>query len=452
VAYSNSGPPLAAYVVEKIEGKPFEQVVQERLFEPLGMRTATYLHPDTTQVALTKLYRADGRTEAPYWHPILRPAGSVNASAEDMARYLRFLLDRGRVDGRHLLPPAAIDRLERSEASLVARAGLPVGYGLHTARYVDSGFVWTGHDGGVEGGLTGLGYLPEHGIGYAFMINRGSREAFDDIERLVRGFITKDLPRPVPPPPAAMPAGLGARFTGWYRPDNPRAQHFYFVERLLGLTRVSAGDSTLTVAPLIGRPRRYLPVTETTFRGDREPVATLALVRDSANGRPNAIERMGYLLPTSLVRVATPVAVAEIVLVVLWALGTVVTVLVALAGVVRLVFRRGAVSPARVMWRVALGTSASLLAALGLFALTALRSPFDIGRPVPAMVGAYLLLWLFAVLGALGAVLALRPTRDARGGLARGLSLWSARVVAVTNLIAAAYLLYWGVVGWRTWA
>ncbi len=45
MAYCNSGPPVAAYIVEKLTGQRFEDYVQQNLFGPIGMKTATYFQP-----------------------------------------------------------------------------------------------------------------------------------------------------------------------------------------------------------------------------------------------------------------------------------------------------------------------------------------------------------------------------------------------------------------------
>ena len=45
MAYCNSGPPVAAYIVEKITGQKFEDYVEEKLLKPIGMKSATYFQP-----------------------------------------------------------------------------------------------------------------------------------------------------------------------------------------------------------------------------------------------------------------------------------------------------------------------------------------------------------------------------------------------------------------------
>src|SRR6202012_6090666 len=45
MSYCNSGPAVAAYIVEKIAGKNFEEYVEQNFFKPIGMQTTTYYKP-----------------------------------------------------------------------------------------------------------------------------------------------------------------------------------------------------------------------------------------------------------------------------------------------------------------------------------------------------------------------------------------------------------------------
>lgn len=450
VSYCNSGPPLAAYVVEKLTGEPFDRLVEERLFRPIGMPTATYLFPDTARVPMATLYHQDGVTPTPYWHVVIRPAGAINASALDMAAYVRFLLNRGAVDGHQLVAPASIERMERSKRSLTAQAGLPVSYGLHLATYVDSGFVWVGHDGGVNGGLTNMAYLPDVGVGFAFMINSANGKAFQAIGRLIRDYLTQDLPRPALPPVAPLSGLARGTYTGWYRLDNPRNQRFYFLERL-SLIRVAATDTSLELKPLMGRKATLLPVSDRLFRGPTEPVPTLALIDDGDDGRPVAIEQMGYLLPASMARISAGQALLELGLTAIWVAVLALTALVAavkfLAFVVRKIRRRPALKATSALFWWPFWTAAAFAAGV-VITLRALGSgDLDVlGTPTGTSVAVFTCFLLYGLLAAAGfAVVWLRP-RFA-GPAAR----WSGRLAVAIHLIAAGYLAYWGLIGWRPW-
>ncbi|HEY2003060.1 MAG TPA: serine hydrolase domain-containing protein, partial [Acidobacteriaceae bacterium] len=151
MAYCNSGPPVAAYIVEKITGQRFEDYVTQNFFLPIGMKTATYFEQPSPQ--LTTLYHDDGKTPYPYWNILERPAGAINASANDMAAYVEFYLNRGAVNGQPILPATDIDRMEAPTRTWQAQQGLKAGYGLSNYTSIHDGFVYHGHNGGVEGGL-----------------------------------------------------------------------------------------------------------------------------------------------------------------------------------------------------------------------------------------------------------------------------------------------------------
>jgi CubicO group peptidase (beta-lactamase class C family) len=287
MAYCNSGLAVAALIVEKVSGQRFEDYVRAHLFAPLGMNTATYLEPDAA-LPVTTLYHDDGKTAFPYWHILLRPAGSINASARDMAAYVAFYLHRGDIGGHPVVSTGAVDRMEVPTRTWAAQDGLTLGYGLSNYGSIEDGFVFHGHDGGVNGGLTQMAYLKDHGVGYFFSINAGNGAAFKKISEAVRGYVTHDLQKPAIPAPAAMPA-FASEYVGWYRPDSPRSQNMYFVERLMGLTHVGVNGDTLTVHGLTGPRLHYVPVEGRTFRRHdadaEEPIASLALITPNAEGR-----------------------------------------------------------------------------------------------------------------------------------------------------------------------
>jgi len=414
------------------------------------MTTATYLRPDPP-ARLATLYHADGVTPFPYWHILERPAGAINASAQDMAAYVRFLLNRGAVDGRAILPAAAVERLERPRGSLTARSGLPLGYGLHLATYVDSQFVWVGHDGGVNGGLTMMAYRPEQGVGFAFMINAGNGVAVRRISRLVRDFLTRESPRPDPPPVAAV-SGLARERAGWYRADNPRVQGLYFIEWLVGVARLAAGDSAITVTPLLGKGKRFVAVDERRFREPYEPVATLALVDDAANGRPAAIEAMGYLLPASLHRVPAWSVWVPAALAALFLLGLVMTALVTLGWGVRAAWRSLRKRPRATPHRAVRLWPLLALGAVGAYVGTLAISLEDVisrfGVPSVWSVTVFLSTVFFPVAAVGGLVAVWRAPRAETGRWV----WWYGAVVSVVNVVAAAFLAWGGMIAWRSWA
>jgi len=280
--YCSSGPTVAAYIVEKITCQRFEDFVEQNLFRPIGMKSATYFKPADT--AITTLYHDDGKTPYPYWNIICRPAGAINASAKDMAAYLQFYLNRGAVNGKQLFSVTEIDRMEIPATTWAAKDGMKYGYGLGNYWTVEDGFVYHGHVGSVIGGSSELEYLPDYGVGYFFSLNSGNGDAYDRSGQAIRDYITRNLQRPTLPPVASLPP-QSAEYAGWYELDTPRGEVMHFLFRLGGMGWIRFKDGKLIFsAPGVGMWNdTFVPVMGTQFRHVKkdefpDPVPTLVLL------------------------------------------------------------------------------------------------------------------------------------------------------------------------------
>jgi CubicO group peptidase (beta-lactamase class C family) len=440
-SYSNSGPPAAAYVIEKVTGQRFEDYVEQNWFKPLGMNTASYFDTPEVQSRLTKLYHKDGKTPFPYWHILLRPAGSINASAKDMANYVQFYLNRGSFGGVQLLPSAAIDRMEEPTSTYAAREGLKMGYGLGNYAMVRVR-IFHGHNGGVEGGLTELAYLPDDGVGYVFMINSGSGAALSQISGLIRSYIAQAVPKPPTPPVAPVPVELIRQYAGWYEPINPRVEITHGLVRIVGLTKLSPLKTGLSLRGFTGRARDYVPVTDRLFRRPADPAPTLALIANKSEGTLIEASMQTFRrLPTWLPWLEAAVMAAT-------ALLMLSSIVFALVWVPRKIF--GRMRSVECLSVRALPVLATLsLVCVQLSVMLAGEDAIErLGLVTPWSVGFFVSALAFAILAVLGLVLALR----CRNRPIRRLVWWHAFAASLFLTVVAAYLSYWGIVGWRPWA
>ena len=443
-AYCNAGPAVAAYIVEKISGQKFEDFVQQNLFAPIGMKTATYFKPASGNE--TTLYHGDGKTPYEYWNIIFRPAGSINASAQDMAAYVQFYLNRGMSNGVQVVPATDIERMENPKSAWAAKEGLQSGYGLSNYWSVEDGFVYHGHNGGVEGGLTELSYMPEYGVGYFFSINSGSGEAFGQISKAIRNYITLKLQKPPVPTAASLPVNAG-EYAGWYEPDSPRTAMTAFIEHLAGLSRVRMENGKLLITNLGGKDETFIPVEGIQFRyvpkkDAPEPVATLALLQPKPEGR---FIQAGA--GTTMKQIGTWQALSEIVLAVFVVLALISILVYApfwILGGLMTELRRPAERSMRIWPLVAV---LSLIAAVVTVMFSAADFIGRMGNITAWSVSFFLATILFAV-ATVASVMAL--WRAPEPGVRLGVRRYSALVTAAL-LIATLYLAYWGIIGLRTW-
>ena len=443
MAYCNSGPPVAAFIVEKLTGQRFEDFVQQNLFTPIGMKTATYF--ETAAGTATTLYHSDGKTPYPYWHILLRPAGSINASANDMAAYVQFYLNRGAVAGKQIVPASDIDRMEVPASTWAAKDALKFGYGLGNYATVQDGFVYHGHNGGVEGGLTEMAYLPEYGVGYFFSINSASGDAFDKIGKTIRAYLTRSLQKS-PVPPAVPLTAIASEYAGWYEPASPRVEMLHFLERLLGLSHVRFQDGKLLISSLGQASQTFLPVTEKQFRSvpqkdPPQPVATLDLVPVNEDGRFIQAQ-------TTMKRIPAWMALLEI-LATTFVLLAIISILIyapfwILGGIVQS-RRRPAERPLRLWPLIAV---LSLLTMVGVFAL----SINDLIVRMGSLTVWSAVVWATTLIFAVSSIAsAFYSWQSPEVGVRSGIRRFSV-IVSLALLVATIYLAYWGIIGLRTWA
>lgn len=440
MSYCNAGPPVAAYIVEKLTGQDFEDYVQENFFDPIGMATATYRLTDTVRERGVTLY-TNGEPEE-YWHISVRPSGSINASPVDMAQFASFFVNRGRVDGVQLVSEESLKRMETPSSTTAALAGQEAGYGLNNYSSRHKQWVYREHNGGVNGGLTEFSYLPEARVGHAIMINSGNGAAYREISDLVRDFETRDL---------ADAADLDAQtigrehsnIAGLYYPINSRQQVGYFIERVFNIQRLSVVGNSLILVPLLGgEPVAYVAESADLYREIETGLISLSRVVDPLAG-PVVHAGTFVLKPASAV-----LAYGQLVIVALWGIAIASSIPYALIWGFRR--WRGKIGSGPAIWiRVwPLLAGLSVIAFIALFTI-GIEDPFaTLGKPTAISVGIMLATLLFGVFAAVGAYVAVR---DRRATMNR-VNFWYSGSSAFLHLIVASYFAWFGIVGLTTWS
>ncbi|HEY8967055.1 MAG TPA: serine hydrolase domain-containing protein [Candidatus Methylacidiphilales bacterium] len=160
--YSNEGIDTAGCVVEILSGTSFEGFLQERFFDPLGMRDTTFF-PNAEQLSrLAKTYKpgpeGKGLVEMdpiPYLtqpldapHRYAAPGGGLFASGRDCVRFCQMLLGGGTFEGRRYLSPAAVAAMTTKQTG--PEVETQYGLGLSTS---PDGKTY-GHSGALKTNMT----------------------------------------------------------------------------------------------------------------------------------------------------------------------------------------------------------------------------------------------------------------------------------------------------------
>jgi CubicO group peptidase (beta-lactamase class C family) len=177
--YCNLGYLVAGYVVEALSGVPWEDFVRGRLLEPLGMRRTNLsvdamLADDDHATAYTRREGAMVRVpQRPL--PAVAPAGAINSSAADMARWVQAQLAGGELDGATVMSPATAKRqltphmLVPGGGEVPGLSAYAYGLGWVNGRYREHTIAM--HDGGIDGFTTHCMLLPDEGIGVVVLTN-----------------------------------------------------------------------------------------------------------------------------------------------------------------------------------------------------------------------------------------------------------------------------------------
>ena len=198
--YQNHMFATMGYLVEKISGQTWEEFVGERIFSPLKMKTANFRvkYPDKTGKH-AKLYveNKKGKCEecAPLTIDGMGPAGSINATVREMANWVIFNLNKGKVGQKALIDEKAFPELHKPNIPYALYPfDIPekkiMGYGL--GWFVDCyrGEKLVDHGGNVSGASALVSFMPEKNIGCVVLTNANgtmltSATAYDIYDRLL---------------------------------------------------------------------------------------------------------------------------------------------------------------------------------------------------------------------------------------------------------------------------
>jgi len=164
--------------------KPWEELVKEKLFTPLGMKTAStstaeaLKNPDHSSGHKKE---SDGKVRVVPWYinPEPNPAGSINTSARDLAAWLQFQLAEGEFHGERLVSseqmrathsPETIIRLEgRVAAENPDTQQMSYGMGWVIQDY--RGEMLISHAGIIDGFRVHITMVPKQKLGLAILAN-----------------------------------------------------------------------------------------------------------------------------------------------------------------------------------------------------------------------------------------------------------------------------------------
>lgn len=236
--YSDAGSEVAGALVEKAAGVVLDTFVQRRILDPLGMRDSITLvrDGDPRVERICSAYVGGPQAWLRYWQPGDKPiypyalgSQSLYCTPMDYARFLALWMDGGKVNGKQLVSPAAIERAWAPASVMdypTGLTGLEVHYGQMWMLYLDAAGktgpdaapVVFGH-GGSDG--TGSWAWPELDLMVLYFTqSRGTLTVVDiehDIDRLL---IHPNRIRPADVDPGRFKPYVGSYVTRYHSRPN----------------------------------------------------------------------------------------------------------------------------------------------------------------------------------------------------------------------------------------
>jgi len=181
--YSNQMVMLAGYLVEVLSGMSWEEFVQKRILDELGMADTSFYAEKLDEIedhARGYVFTGADYMQTEYL-PLrgVAPAGGIVSNAEDMAKYVQFQLGDGSWNGRQLISSAELEMMHTTQMN-----GTPyfwqfpeitdTNYGLGWFTDVYRGAKMVSHGGNTLGFSSLVTLLPEKNFGISLLTNGNS--------------------------------------------------------------------------------------------------------------------------------------------------------------------------------------------------------------------------------------------------------------------------------------
>ena len=283
MSYSNPGYGVAGVRPGAGDRPPVRSVIRERIFDPLGMRHQQ-LHADRGDdlPLLAQGYDSPTGPPVPFTQIYLRPAGNLHTSPRELGAFVQMLLNWGET------ADAARDRSRVSRATWSGRGR------RWRRRPGSSTATASGIASSSLGGLSRARPRRRHrrvrldirllrgarrGLGGARQRAPTRRTAVERLSELAVRYLKRDVEPPAKPEHAATPR-CWRRHAGYYHPEGSRNELLGALTWMTGGATLAPDGNALVTRPVFGSPERYVPVSDTLFRRERDVTPSRVFTTD----------------------------------------------------------------------------------------------------------------------------------------------------------------------------
>ena len=151
-SYSNPGIRLLGYIAEVVCGKPYTQLMQEYIFDPLAMCCSTFDPTVAMTYALAHSHDLNDDGSLSVQHRFGDnvagySSGSVISNVTDLAHFAMMLIHEGRFGNQHIISTESIRQMQTIHGDMMTVSG--ASYGLTLSLDYAQGLRRVGHQGAV---------------------------------------------------------------------------------------------------------------------------------------------------------------------------------------------------------------------------------------------------------------------------------------------------------------
>lgn len=269
-AYSNYATTLAGYIVQRVSGQPFDDYIEQHIFNPLGMTRTTFRQPLPAALApmMSKGYGRGSEPAKPFEVVQAFPAGSVSTTAMDMSHFMIAHLQDGQYEGAQILKPETAKLMHS-----VAFQNLPQLPGMCLGFYEETrnGHRIIGHGGDTEDFHSDLHLILDQNVGFFVSYNSAGKGENRPRESLFHAFLDRYYPYQVPDTPALATAKEdAAKVAGRYLSSRRGDTTLFWVLNAIDQLNVVANpDGTISASALKdlnGKPQKFREIAPMLYR------------------------------------------------------------------------------------------------------------------------------------------------------------------------------------------
>jgi CubicO group peptidase (beta-lactamase class C family) len=218
-SYSNYNAALAGYIVEQVSGLSFDHYIEEHIYRPLGMSYSTFRQPIPISLSANQAkgytYKGGSYQTTPFQYLLDAPAGAMNSTATDMAKFMIAHLQDGRLGNTRILQAATVQDMHRRHFTNDPR--IPgMAYGFYENSVNNQQMI--AHGGDITSFHSYILLLPHVQVG--LFVSYNSDGGMQARESLIQAFFNRYFPgsqMTIPKPPAGF-AEREKWITGSYWP------------------------------------------------------------------------------------------------------------------------------------------------------------------------------------------------------------------------------------------